>query len=128
MANIAIGGRKKWGIDMRQRNPTFSTFCSHSFGCSVVTVPSTLCSISASVAKWGNFYVSARSQSSNFIVAIRPTTEISTGTAFGIDGVMSIVSTSSRFVGNFTFPLLGDTYLGQRTVWMGSSSGFTSST
>lgn len=41
---------------------------------------------------------------------------------------MMIVSTSSRFVDTFSFPLLGGTYLGHHTGCIGSSLGLTSST
>ena len=128
MTNIVMGGRRKCRISRRQSNLASSTFSNHFFGYRVVTVPYILWSIKASIARWGNFFQSARSQSSNFIVATRPTTKFSTRTSFGREGVVIILMNSSRFVGTLFVPLLGGIYLGHCTGCTGSSSGMSSST
>lgn len=124
MTNILIRGWWKCGIVRRWSSATSCSFPSTSFGYSVVMVPSILRPINSLVSRWGNFSVSARSQSSNFIEGIQPNFNPSSVTPLGRDGVMSFLWTKSKYLGTWTFPSCGGTYLG---IFTGPETGGISS-
>lgn len=71
MTKMVMGAQWKCGIHNKCSNLAFSTPCSHFHGSNVITTPLVFCFIKFTISRCGNFSLSVRSQSLNFMVGTR---------------------------------------------------------